>query len=95
MQNFLGDMITRIRNGHRARLGAILLHPSIPKLCVRLLEILRDEGYILGFQYIVNGNNKLQIKVLLKYDATGSSVIQSFFQISKPSRRVYVSLNSL
>lgn len=95
MQNFLGDMITRIRNGHRARLGAILLHPSTPKLCVRLLEILRDEGYILGFQYIVNENNKPQIKVLLKYDATGSSVIQSFFQISKPSRRVYISLNSL
>lgn len=95
MQNFLGDMITRIRNGHRARLGAILLHPSTPKLCVRLLEILRNEGYILGFQYIVNSNNTSQIKVLLKYDATGSSVIQSFFQISKPSRRVYVSLNSL
>jgi len=95
MQNLLGDMITRIRNGHRARLGAILLHHSTPKLCVRLLEILRNEGYILGFQFIVNSKNKTQIKVLLKYDATGSSVINSFFQVSKPSRRVYVSLNSL
>lgn len=96
MQDFLGDMITRIRNGHRARLGAVLLHPYTPNVCVRLLEILRDEGYILGFQYIHNTKSKKpQIKVLLKYDATGSSVVQAIFQVSKPSRRIYISLNAL
>ena len=96
MQDFLGDMLTRIRNGHRARLGAVLLHPFTPKLCVRILELLREEGYIIGFQYIFSDKfQKSQIQVLLKYDATGSSVIQSIFQVSKPSRRIYVTLNSL
>jgi small subunit ribosomal protein S8 len=96
MQNYLGDMITRIRNGHRARLGAVLLHHSTSKLCVRVLEILQKEGYILGLQY--QSETKMgnpQIKVLLKYDATGTSVIRSIFQVSKPSRRVYVCLDSL
>lgn len=96
MQDFLSDMLTRIRNGHRARLGAVLLHPFTPQLCVRILELLRDEGYIIGFQYIFSDKfQKSQIQVLLKYDATGSSVIQSIFQVSKPSRRIYVTLNSL
>lgn len=94
MQNFLGDMITRIRNGQRARLGAIYLHYFTPKLCLKILKILKDEGYILGFQYI-SLNNQLQIKVLLKYNANGVGTIKSIFQISKPGMPLYFSLVSL
>ena len=94
MQNFLGDMLTRIRNGQRARLGAIYLHPFTPKLCVQVLVLLRIEGYISGFQYICL-NNKIFIKVLLKYNNVGEEVIKSIFQISKPGRRIYLGLNSL
>jgi ribosomal protein S8 len=50
MQNLLGDLITRIQNGQQARLGAILLSSATPKSLFKILEILRDEGYILGFQ---------------------------------------------
>lgn len=50
MQNLLGDLITRIQNGQQARLGAITLHTATPKRLYRILEILRDEGYIIGFQ---------------------------------------------
>ena len=50
MQNLLGDLISRIQNGQQARLGAIILHPATPKSLICILEILRDEGYILGFQ---------------------------------------------
>jgi small subunit ribosomal protein S8 len=96
MQNFLGDMRTRIINGHRARLGAVFLHPSTPKIYIKILEILREEGYILGFQHEVNiyNSNKSQLKVILKYDHSGTPIIRSFFQISKPSRPVYLTLNS-
>ena len=94
MQNFLGDMLTRIRNGQRARLGAIYLHPFTPKLGVQVLVLLRTEGYISGFQYICL-NNKIFIKVLLKYNNVGEEVIKSIFQISKPGRRIYLGLNSL
>jgi ribosomal protein S8 len=50
MKDFVGDMLTRITNGHQARLGAILLHPSTPKLCIEILDLLCKEGYIRGFQ---------------------------------------------
>jgi ribosomal protein S8 len=50
MQNLLGDLIVRIYNGQQARLGAIILHQATPKSCLIILEILRKEGYILGFQ---------------------------------------------
>ena len=50
MHNLLADLITRISNGQQARLSAIVLHSATPKYCILILDILRDEGYILGFQ---------------------------------------------
>lgn len=96
MQDLLGDMITRIRNGHRAQLGAVLLHPDTSYLCVRILRLLSNEGYIRGFQYAANTKNKKsQIKVLLKYDSLGVPAIQAIFKISRPGRKVYSRLNAL
>lgn len=96
MQNFLGDLLTRIRNGQQARLGAILLHPATPQSCIAVLEVLRDEGYIIGFQewYDVRTNRRF-LKVILKYSATGAPAIRGIFQVSKPSRRVYASTKAL
>jgi len=96
MQDFLGDMFTRIKNGHRARLGAVILHSSTPQLCLRILNILTEEGYIRGYSKIVTHKKKgAAFAVLLKYDTNGIPVIQSMFRVSKPTRRVYVSIRSL
>jgi len=96
MQDFLGDMFTRIKNGHRARLGAVILHHSTPQLCLRVLNILTEEGYIRGYHKIVTNKKKgSSFVVLLKYDTNGTPVIQSMFRVSKPTRRVYVSIRSL
>lgn len=96
MQDFLGDMITRIKNGHRARLGAVVLHPATSQLCLRVLTLLVQEGYIRGFSEI-SGEVKtgLSVCVFLKYNSSGVPAIQSIFRVSKPTRRVYVSLKSL
>ena len=96
MQDFLGDMITRIKNGYRARLGAVILHPASPQLCLRVLTILVKEGYIRGFSE-GSGDSKtgFSVCVFLKYNSTGVPVIQSIFRVSKPTRRVYVSLKTL
>jgi len=92
MQNLLGDLITRIYNGQQARLGAILLHTATPKSSLAILEILRDEGYIVGFQETYDERLKRTfLKVLLKYNAMGVPAIKKIFQISKPTRRVYIS----
>ena len=96
MQDTISDMITRIRNGHQARLGAITLHYSTSHTCIKLLEILYNEGYIFGF-YEINDkkSNKTCVKVLLKYDSFGVPAIRSIYRISKPGRRLYASINSL
>lgn len=92
MHNLLGDLITRIYNGQQARLGAILLHSATPKYCMAILEILREEGYILGFQEWYDPKlNRTFLKILLKYNAMGVPAIKKIFQISKPTRRIYIS----
>lgn len=92
MQNLLGDLITRIYNGQQARLGAIILHPATPKSCLLVLDLLRDEGYILGYNLWYDPKLKRTfLKVLLKYSAYGAPAIKKIFQISKPTRRIYIS----
>ena len=93
---FIGDMIIRIRNGHQARLSAVVLHNASPKYCIKILEILEIEGYISGFQYNKDIlTNKIIIKVFLKYNDFGKSTIQNIFKISSSGRRVYVSIKQL
>lgn len=98
MQDFVSDMITRIRNGQRAQLGAIFLHPTTPHFCLKILQILCDEGYIRGIKessLIVGKKTYKVYKVLLKYNANGVPAISSIFRVSKISRRVFVSLKAL
>lgn len=49
MQNFTGDMLTRIRNGNLAKTASVLMHPRLPKLPVEVLKIIKKEGYIRSF----------------------------------------------
>jgi len=96
MQDFLGDMCTRIKNGHRARLGVVMLHPATPQLCLRVLTLLVKEGYIRSFSETLGKRRKdSSICVYLKYDANGSPALQSIFRVSKPTRRIYLSLKAL
>ena len=85
MQDFIGDMITRIRNGQRARLGVIGLHSATPNFCLKILNILSLEGYIRGY-YLGTLKKGLKkefsnipvtpiVYVLLKYDLRGAPVI--------------------
>ena len=60
LNNLLNDSIVRIRNGLKARKHEVLLKKS--KLSLKVLEILRNEGYIRGFQ-----TKNQSILVLLKY----------------------------
>ena len=47
MSDPLGDMLTRIRNGQRARQAVVAAPAS--KLRANVLEVLQREGYIRGF----------------------------------------------
>lgn len=86
----LGDMLTRIRNGQKARRTEISSPAS--KLRRNVLEVLQREGYIRGYRNEARGHGELAIE--LKYH-NGAPVIRELKRISKPGRRVYSGVQDL
>ncbi len=83
----VADMLTRIRNGIRARHGRVDLPSS--KLKVEIARILKEEGYISNFKVAEDGKKRV-LKVFLRYGTDGRSVISNLDRVSTPGRRVYV-----
>ncbi len=81
----LGDMLTRIRNGQRARKDSVLTPAS--KLRTRVLDVLQREGYIRGYSQEQMGP-AAGIRIELKY-FEGQPAIKHVARVSKPGRRVY------
>jgi small subunit ribosomal protein S8 len=81
----VGDLLTRIRNGQRARKDSVLSPAS--KLRSRVLDVLQREGYIRGYSDETL-NEHPGIRIELKY-FEGQPAIQHIARVSKPGRRVY------
>ncbi|MHA6719059.1 30S ribosomal protein S8 [Sphingomonas sp. RS6] len=81
----LGDMLTRIRNGQRARKDSVLTPAS--KLRARVLDVLQREGYIRGYSEEQMGP-AAGIRIELKY-FEGQPAIKHVARVSKPGRRIY------
>ena len=81
----LGDMLTRIRNGQRAKKDSVLSPAS--KLRAHVLEVLQREGYIRGFSEDATGDHPA-LRIELKY-FEGEPAIKHVARVSKPGRRVY------
>lgn len=88
----LGDLLTRIRNAQLRRRGKLTTPGS--KLRARVLDVLKEEGYIRGFTTTEYGNGRTEFEVELKY-FDGEPVIRSIQRVSKPGRRVYASVGNL
>ena len=85
MTDPLGDMLTRIRNGQRAKKDSVISPAS--SLRTRVLDVLQREGYIRGYSEEALGAHK-GIRIELKY-FEGAPAIQHVARVSKPGRRVY------
>ena len=81
----IADMLTRIRNGSRARHSEILVPASRTKRAIA--QILSDEGFIESFEDAQDGNHP-QLKLTLKYVGK-VPVISGMKRVSKPGLRVY------
>jgi small subunit ribosomal protein S8 len=86
MSDPLGDMLTRIRNGQRAR-QAVVASPA-SKMRANVLEVLKREGYIRGFSRQDLRPGVAELKIELKY-VDGEPVIREIARVSKPGRRIY------
>ncbi len=92
MTDPLGDMLTRIRNATGRRKSTVSTPAS--KLRARVLDVLQSEGYIRGYSEVSYDNGKSEINIELKY-YEGAPVIREIARVSKPGRRVYVSVRSI
>ncbi len=88
----IADMLTRIRNAVRNKSKTVMCVRN--KVCIGIAEVLRDEGYIDGFDLIEDGRQG-QIRVRLKYGTTGEAVLHKLTRESKPGCRQYSGVEAL
>ena len=88
----IADMLTRIRNAHRARHEVVNVRAS--KTCEGICRVLKDEGYIDDYQRIEDNKQGL-LRVYLKYGPRGEDLIVDLQRVSRPGRRVYLGVEAL
>lgn len=85
MTDPISDMLTRIRNGQKARKVSVRMPASRAKSAVA--KVLKDEGYIADYSTTEDGR-KAELTVELKY-YEGKPVIENIKRVSKPGLRIY------
>jgi small subunit ribosomal protein S8 len=85
-------MLTRIRNAQMRKRDRVSTPGS--SFRARVLDVLKDEGYIRGYSTTEFGNGRTEFDVELKY-AEGEPAIREIARVSKPGRRVYASVDAL
>jgi small subunit ribosomal protein S8 len=92
MNDPLGDMLTRIRNAQMR--GKSTVSTPASKLRAWVLDVLTSEGYIRGYDRVATDNGQGEIVISLKY-FEGTPVIREVKRVSKPGRRVYMSVKEI
>ena len=87
----IGDMLARIKNSQLRNHKKVEMPSSNFKM--KIADVLKNEGYINGFNVDKNDNKQVLI-IDLKYNS-GSPVISVIERVSKPGRRVFSSAQSL
>jgi small subunit ribosomal protein S8 len=88
----IGDLITRIRNAQARNKSKVSTPGS--NLRVRVLDVLKSEGYIRGYASVQHSDGRSELEIELKY-FDGAPVIREIERVSKPGRRVYASVKNL
>ena len=84
-------MFANIKNGQLAKRSYI--DQKRKKLCEVFLNILWNEGFIIGYK--IEGRNRDNLRIFLKYIENGKPSINNIKTISKPGRRLYYSLKQI
>jgi small subunit ribosomal protein S8 len=88
----IADMLTRIRNAVRVNKEQVNVKAS--KICEGIAAVLKKEGYISDYNRIDDGNQGM-LRIMLRYDQEGRSIIREITRASKPGRRIYYSVEKL
>ena len=85
MSDPIADLLTRIRNAQMVAKPTVMVPSS--KVKIAIAQVLKDEGYIDGFQ-IKKDAGKTELEITLKY-YEGRPVIERIERVSRPGLRVY------
>ena len=88
----IGDMIARIRNAQMRLLSKVTIPSS--KYRAKILDILKQEGYISDYKLLSDSKTKGSLSIDLKYN-NGLPVIREIKRVSKPGRRIYARADSI
>ena len=89
----ISDMLTRIRNATMVKHQIVQI--PVTKMSVAIANILKEEGFILGFENYQE-SNKQYLLLSLKYKGKSrNSVISEIKRVSKPGLRVYANSKEL
>lgn len=88
----IADMLTRIRNAVRINKQQVNIKAS--NICAGIATVLKQEGYIEDFDRIDDGRQGI-LRITLKYDQNGRSIIDRIDRTSKPGCRIYSSVDEL
>lgn len=91
MSDPIADMLTRIRNAQMVEKAVVTMPAS--KVKTAIAQVLKDEGYIDGFQ-VKSAEGKNELEISLKYYA-GRPVIERIERVSRPGLRVYRGRNAI
>ena len=92
MTDPIADYCTRIRNGYSSNKRWIDIPSS--KLKKRISLVLKEEGHIDNFVFVNKEPKKEDIRIFLRYD-NDVPAITTIEKISKPGKRVYVSVSDI
>ena len=88
----IADMLTRVRNAVRVNKNEVAVKAS--KICEGIANVLKQEGYIEDYDRIDDSKQGI-IRIKLKYNLEGRSIINEIKRSSKPGRRMYLSVDKL
>lgn len=94
MTDPVADMLTRIRNANRMKFKNADV--SLSKVNLSLAKVLKDAGYINGFDVRKGDQNPHgMLRIHLRYSGVKGGAITGIQRVSKPSRRVYARSNDI
>jgi small subunit ribosomal protein S8 len=88
----LGDMLARIRNASMR--GKSTVRTPASKIRRWVLDVLKAEGYIRGYEEVTTDEGHKEIEISLKY-YDGQPVIRELRRVSTPGRRVYTGVSEM
>ena len=91
MSDPIADLLTRILNAQMVSKATVSVPSS--KVKVAIAQVLKDEGYVDGFE-VKTEDGKSELVITLKYYA-GRPVIERIERVSRPGLRVYKGSNAI